>query len=74
MTCCVQGKELGGGEGNMPFGFTAYSLLGLSFLRRQGRDRGDSERKQSKRRATPSVLSASVWPARVRPQLPFRAV
>lgn len=58
----------------MPFGFTAYSLLGLSFLRRQGRGRGDSERKQSKRRATPSVLSAPGWPAQVRPQLPFHAV
>lgn len=60
--------------GVLPFGFTAYSLPGLSFLRRQGRGRGDGEGKQSKRGATPSVLGAPGWAGQGRPQLPFHAV
>lgn len=72
VTSCGEGKEPG--RRGHALDFTAYSLPSLSFHRRQGRDRGDSERKQSQSRATPSVLSTPGWSGQVGAQLPSRAV
>lgn len=57
----------------MPFGFTAYLPPRPLLSQEAGEGQRGWWRKQSKRRATPSVLGEPGWSGKVGPKLPFHA-